>query len=360
MLISHPHIDHYGYFEHLRDDMPYYVGAAAKKLIDLTVLFTSQKGHIGQFKPIEDRKAFKIKSFTITPFLVDHSAFDAYAFLIEAGGKKLFYSGDFRAHGRKAKLFHKFIRNGPTDIDTLLIEGTMFGRSSENVKKESDIEKEILDIAMSSNKNIILAYLSSQNIDRLVTLFRVARRSSRLFVIDFYTANILSEIKDHARVPYTNKSIFPEVRVYFPHLLANRIAEKNRKKLIYRYRYYKINRNEISKKKHKIIMLVRPSVIFDLRLIKGLDRGDFIYSIWQGYLNNTHTMELIDFVKDKNMRVHNIHTSGHADIDTLKKMVDKLNPKTVIPIHTNYPEQYENQFTGFSVCMLKDKEEFYF
>lgn len=36
-----------------------------------------------------------------TPYLMDHSAYDAYAFLIEADGEKIIYSGDFREHGRK-------------------------------------------------------------------------------------------------------------------------------------------------------------------------------------------------------------------------------------------------------------------
>jgi ribonuclease J len=35
---------------------------------------------------------------------MDHAAFDVFAFLIESGDTSLFYSGDFRLHGRKGKL----------------------------------------------------------------------------------------------------------------------------------------------------------------------------------------------------------------------------------------------------------------
>ena len=45
----------------------------------------------------------EIGPFRITPQLVDHSAFDAYALLVEADGKRVYYSGDFRAHGRKGR-----------------------------------------------------------------------------------------------------------------------------------------------------------------------------------------------------------------------------------------------------------------
>ncbi len=41
-----------------------------------------------------------------------------------------FYSGDFRGHGHKSRLFDKLIANPPGDIDVLLIEGTNIGRSN--------------------------------------------------------------------------------------------------------------------------------------------------------------------------------------------------------------------------------------
>ena len=36
--------------------------------------------------------------FTTVPFLVDHSAYDAYAIMVEADGTRLFYSGDRAAN----------------------------------------------------------------------------------------------------------------------------------------------------------------------------------------------------------------------------------------------------------------------
>ncbi len=50
---------------------------------------------------------------------------------------------------------------------------------------------------------------------------------------------------------------------------------------------------------------------------------------------------MMDFIKTKKMKFHQIHTSGHAGIETLKKVVQKLKPKTIIPIHTFYPDKYK-------------------
>jgi ribonuclease J len=48
-----------------------------------------------------------------------------------------------------------------------------------------------------------------------------------------------------------------------------------------------------------------------------------------------------------------IHTSGHADIDTLKKMVEAVNPKTIVPIHTFNSTEYKTLFST-PVLELKD------
>ena len=49
------------------------------------------------FQPAEKITAFG--DIRVTPFVVDHSALDAYMFLIEIDGKKILFTGDFREHG---------------------------------------------------------------------------------------------------------------------------------------------------------------------------------------------------------------------------------------------------------------------
>jgi hypothetical protein len=58
---------------------------------------------------LKSEVSLDVGPFKITPFLIDHSGYDAYSLLIEANGKRLFYSGDFRAHGRKASLTNVFL-----------------------------------------------------------------------------------------------------------------------------------------------------------------------------------------------------------------------------------------------------------
>ena len=102
ILISHSHLDHYGLLRHVHSRIPVYMSEGAGILIEISNTFLPYSaGSLNAFK-IKHKRPFKAGDFTITPFLVDHSAFDALAFLVEAGGKRLFYSGDFRGHGRKS------------------------------------------------------------------------------------------------------------------------------------------------------------------------------------------------------------------------------------------------------------------
>ena len=57
VLISHPHIDHYGFFGYLNKDICFYLGEATKNIIDLTVIFTSIRGSISNYHPIESGKS---------------------------------------------------------------------------------------------------------------------------------------------------------------------------------------------------------------------------------------------------------------------------------------------------------------
>ena len=49
-------------------------------------------------------------------------------------------------------------------------------------------------------------------------------------------------------------------------------------------------------------------------------------------------------LKRKKMKFYQIHTSGHAEIDTLKKVVNKLKPGKIVPIHTFHPDKYGGLF----------------
>ena len=222
LVLSHAHQDHFGLIKYVNANCKIYLGKATQKLIEITRIFTNQDWEIVNSQHFKSGKSFVVGDIEITPYLMDHSAFDAYAFLIKADGKSIFYSGDFRIHGRKTKAFDWFSYNMGKNVDYLLLEGTTIGRVDKKFPTESEIETEIVD-TFNASKGINLIYTSGQNIDRLVSIYRACKRTGKTLAIDFYIANVLKELSDFGAIPYPSKK-FPEIKVFFPYRLSRMIS----------------------------------------------------------------------------------------------------------------------------------------
>ena len=351
ILISHSHMDHYGFLSYVNPDIPIYVSEGAEILIEISDIFIPHKIGLLNIKTIDKRKSLIIGDFTIISYLVDHSAFDARAFLIEADGKRVFYSGDFRGHGRKSILFNRMISKSPKDIDCLLMEGSMIGRRKQVYKDENAIQKRIEEVLRTSS-NITFLFVSSQNIDRLVSAYKACLRTGHVFVIDLYTAYILDKLRKVSKnIPQFNWS---NIRVKFIKSHADILAEKVSEKLLYFYNTKKIDMFEINRKKKRILMLARDNSVFPLLVknIKDIEGAKIIYSMWEGYL----TDKFENYCDKKKLAIEQVHTSGHATIEDLKAFARALEPKLLIPIHTFEPERFPDLFKN--VKLLKDREVF--
>ena len=126
ILISHPHLDHFGLLAHISNKIPVIMGEDARRILTQAAPFLPGNWPIPtNGLNLKSETPIELGPFKIIPYLMDHSGYDAYSLMIEADGKRLFYSGDFRMHGRKAKLTEKLIANPPKNIDVLLLEGSI-------------------------------------------------------------------------------------------------------------------------------------------------------------------------------------------------------------------------------------------
>jgi len=351
ILISHSHQDHYGLIDYTNPDIPLYMSQGVKALIEVSNIFIHNKPGKLNANVVKPWKHFKIGDFTIMPYLVDHSGPDALAFLIEANGKRVFYSGDFRAHGRKRILFENMLKEPPKNIDYLLLEGSMLGREGQLHKDEYDVELRIMKI-LRETKNIVFLSCSSQNIDRLVSVYRACLRTGRTFVIDLYTAFILSKLRKVSKgIPQYNSD---NMRIKFWKSHADSLSNAGYRDLLYAYNKRKIELLEINKKKETMLMLVRDNSIFPLTLkeIPDTKGAKLIYSMYEKYL----TEEFRTKCGKKGIEIEHVHTSGHATVDDLQAFATALNPKTTIPIHTFFADKYKELFENVEI--LKDGQIF--
>lgn len=192
LILSHSHPDHYGLASHANPSVPVYIGEAAHRILREASFVTPGEYSLDPTGFLRNGEAIHLGPFAVTPFLVDHSAYDAYALLVEANGRRLFYSGDFRTHGRKHRAMDHLIANPPRDIDALLLEGTHVraaGNAAQQGLAEAQLENELVTLSEATRGMLLLAY-SPQNVDRLVTAYRAAVRSGQDLVIDLYGAGI--------------------------------------------------------------------------------------------------------------------------------------------------------------------------
>jgi ribonuclease J len=341
VLISHPHLDHYGLLAHVRSDLPVAMGAAARRIVEAAAPWVPGSLTLPEGPILENRRRFDWGPFQITPFLVDHSAFDAYAFLIEADGQRVFYSGDFRAHGRKGKLFEKMIAWPPKGIDVLLMEGSSLGRLDigTTFETESDLEDRMFE-EIRATEGMALVYASAQNIDRIVTIFRAAKRSGRTMVIDLYTASIL-EATGKDSIP---KSHWPEVCLYVPHRQRIQIKENARFDTLARHSANRIFLENLVSNPKGHVMLFRPAHMRDLEQAEATKGARFLYSMWEGYLKNDHGSKVQYWANRMGIPFAQFHTSGHAGPSDLKRYADALDPKVIVPIHSFHPAGYVQLF----------------
>lgn len=350
VIISHPHQDHYGLAYRLPAETPFLIGKAAEAILQAADLFTPAGLMPEHAIHLEDRQPIELGPFTITPYLVDHSAYDSYAVLVEADGKRLFYSGDFRAHGRKSKLVERLINDPPTNVDVLLMEGTTLGRADgKPYPTEDELVGQFVKL-IDGTAGLVLVWASGQNIDRLVTLFKACRKTGRTLVLDMYTAQIL-RATGNSKLPQAG---WEGVRVFLPASQRFRIIREQRFDLTDHFKPHRIYAQELTAEAGNHVMLFRPSMICDLKKMAGLKVGRLICSVWKGYLDDVRNRTLMDWLRQRAIPLEHCHTSGHASMQDLAAMRAAFPDAFVTPVHTVVPDQFQQQFGN--ARRVKDRE----
>ena len=320
VFLSHYHSDHIGLTEKLLAGIPVYMGEKAYETIsaaadyqDKTLSFTPNFVH--------DKGSVVVGDFVITPLLCDHSAYDSYMYLIENGGKKVLYTGDFRANGRLD--FDTLLSNLPT-VDVLITEGTTLTREDKENIQEEFLEQIAVDYIKDKNGPVFIM-MSAQNIDRLITAQNIADHTGRVLLQDVYTAQVAKScgvLSDRAKVFMTG-------------------GDKQYEQL-QQFRDVKIGKHEIAK--IPFMMCIRQSMknyLSKLNKLVSFEGGVLFYAMWKGYMEQPNMQDFLDFMTSKGVKIHILHTSGHADAMTINKIIEKTSPKTIIPVHTENSKWFD-------------------
>jgi len=337
LFLTHYHGDHIGRLASVLPDVPVYLGETAKEIL-LNLAKRAKKdsfAHYEKIRTFRPAETISVGNITVMPLMVDHSAFDAYMFVIEADGERILHTGDFRVHGYRGGKTGKMLSAYAKYIDYIIAEGTMLSRTEEPVITERELEQKATDL-MRENKNVFVL-CSSTNIDRIAAFYRASRVAGRVFVCDNYQREQLETVRDlHSGKSslYDFKKVYAVERIEtVPEKLLSLMDDKG------------------------FCMLIRKGSKYKSYL-ERVENGLIIYSMWSGYLRGATADPILeDFLSPYS--VVELHTSGHATMKDLKMVYDIVNPKKgLIPFHSENPEGFVSIIGEENVILLSDGETF--
>lgn len=326
ILCTHYHGDHIGQLKNVRDSIPVYMGTLAKDIILAAITDDDKdlKQKITRAVSFTPGKCFRIGDISITPYSIDHSACDSYMFLIEAEGKRILHTGDFRMHGLRGKGVPKILDKYIKKVDILITEGTALSRTYEIPLTEHELQQKAAEYM--NDFKYVFVLCASTNLERICALAKAVPRG-KYFICDKYQKHLLDIITSHWR-DYSPLYQNIKATVYGGNLLPR-----------FRQRGF--------------LMMVRDNRIFR-KIIRSFDpeQSIILYSMWDGY--RTKPGSTIPNFLNLAGRWDPLHTSGHASQKDISLIIDRVKPEIIVPIHTDKPNLLKAISPESNIVILND------
>ncbi len=316
-------------------------------------------------KIIEDEKLIKLEEFEVLPLRVSHQVVDSYAFIVYANGKKIGYISDFRWHGDEVEKTTKCIeRMSKEKIDYLLIE---FTRAHEDYEptREQVIEREIQAIKRSKGLTIVDVPLS--NNWELNLQYQIAKLTNKYLCISPKFARILKaidgsygfpKVEDKNILIYKDKNSegdyspdrkWEEFFFNLKNTITTEEIHKNQGDIIFIGGYFDVNRIFSEIRPVPGSVYIRPFRTYEEG---SLEEEDILPEIEAERLASLVRME-------QWLRVYNLfwetkmpYISGHATSSDVIRAVKEINPKNVIPIHTEHPKYFASLLRDTNINVI--------
>ena len=346
VFFTHYHGDHIGRFMEIPDDVHLYMGKVTWEVLKNINEALGNKEVVEKLdnRPnihfVEINHCITVGDMKITPYSVDHSAFDAYMFLVETPDKNILHTGDYRDHGHRGhkkdgdkdinvmlEVIRCYVKQfGKRKIDVLITEGTMMGIRQKDKRYSEKMMLEDAKQFFKEQKYIFLK-ISSTNVDSLATFYHAAKHNGMGFYGNKYVLKQLETFSREGK-KYTDFYAFDEVWPILPKPSDN--ASESYLRSYRGQRSHMINEG--------FVMLVSEHEYYEEIMDEFEELNPvLIYSMWSGYINkeiggNAYQEKLANFCNKYGYK--ELHTSGHAFPGMINAVIETVYAQEIIPIHT--------------------------
>ena len=366
-VISHAHVDHYGALGFLSEEVSIAVSNSMKTIMRAMVessatdieaeVFEMRNRRLGRSGKIARkvtifREGAKISDapFQIIPYPIDHSIPASFGFLVE--DLSLAYTGDIRRHGILRGLTDRFL-DAIRGVDYLLMEGTRIDSSI--MVSEEEVLEEVRKYLKEKSDKLACVIVSPTDIDRMRSLIQLSEELGKTPVICPRAAHLIDSLASLG-----TRISLPDLRnvgIYFERrsltgdgydLKSTHYRGWLKKTYLDRIDGRKpgnlVKANEIStKQKDYLLILGGLDQVLELAQIKP-EPGSRLIVLTSEPHDEEQEIEWSKFerwVHLLRLDLRTAHSSGHADRETIIEMVNEIKPKTLIPVHTENPYEFQ-------------------
>jgi len=359
VIVSHAHLDHVGYLPFVDEKISVYCGEGTKIIID--AMEESSRLNLGkhEYKRFRTGKKIRIGSLEIEPVHVDHSIPAAYGFIVHTSKGSVAYSGDIRTHGPLGEMTWEFAEKaGKSDIELMVSEGTRVSpKETLERHSESRVKEESNKVVANASK-LVIASFYSRDIDRFKTFYETAKKNNRKLVIPIRLAHYLKKLRRDHRLKIPDVMEDESIVFYKKRKRSGEFKPSDYYSWEREFLDKAENFSYVHKNQSKIIFnldLIRFTELIDIKPSVG---GDFIHSMSEPFSEeDIETKVLHNWLKHFELKFHQIHASGHCSSRDLVKVINKIKPKKLVPIHTEHPTIFKKLFRNYSVELAKEGKE---
>jgi len=344
LVITHSHEDHIGAVVNLLKEIPIKIAASkfAIEMIKNKIAYSKEDINMPAFIKIDDNFELEYDNFKLTFLETDHSIIEAFSVRIENGNDSIFHTADFKlSDSIKTTNYLKNLKN-MKDTDLLLLDSTNSATIKTNLS-EKKVRDALLEEVSKATQQVFITMFAS-NIERFINITKVARKLDKFIVLLGRSVEKYIETAKRADIEIDEDYIL-DVKQY-----RNRLQEYNDENFIFlisgsQGEFGSALSNLASLEYKRIKIQKGDTFIFSSKTIPGNEKKVF----------KVENLLLKKGVKLVNVNSNpNIHASGHADIDSIKKVINIISPKFYFAIHGDYSQQLDNENIAIDLGLTKE------